>query len=50
MKNLRKLTKRNLKTIIGGNAPLCDTGYVACIVDRTPTGSPIWDCLPSCRP
>ncbi|UKB85898.1 hypothetical protein LF887_09815 [Chryseobacterium sp. MEBOG06] len=53
MKNLRKLSKRSLKTIIGGNAPLCDSGYRACVVGRTDTGSPIWDCIPTsypCRP
>jgi len=47
MKNLRKLSKSNLKTIKGGNAPLCDSGYMACRVGKTPSGAPIWECLPN---
>jgi len=53
MKNLRKLSKGKLKTIIGGQAPSCGSGYRACVVARDENGSPIWDCIPStypCRP
>jgi len=49
MKNLRKLSKSNLKTIKGGSAPLCDSGYMACRVGKTPSGAPIWECLPNCN-
>ncbi|CAM2989693.1 bacteriocin-like protein [Chryseobacterium flavum] len=50
MKNLRKLSKRNLKTIMGGNAPSCGSGYRACIVGWTEYETPIWDCIPSSSP
>jgi len=48
MKNLKKLSKTNLKMINGGNAPLCDAGYMACRT-RDENGKLIWDCLPHCN-
>ncbi|WP_165835294.1 bacteriocin-like protein [Chryseobacterium viscerum] len=48
MKNLKKLSKSNLKTIIGGSAPLCDAGYMACRV-KDENGKLIWECLPNCN-
>lgn len=49
MKNLRKLSKKNMKTISGGSAPLCESGYMACRVGKDANGSPIWECLPHCN-
>jgi hypothetical protein len=53
MKNLRRLSKKDLRTVNGGNAPLCESGYRACVTARDENGSPIWDCIASqfpCRP
>lgn len=43
MKNLRKLTKRDLKTITRGSVPLCDAGFTACRV-RDENEFLIWEC------
>ncbi|AYZ11756.1 hypothetical protein EGY05_07395 [Chryseobacterium arthrosphaerae] len=48
MKNLRKLSKVNLKKINGGSAPLCESGFMACRV-RDENGNLIWECLPHCN-
>ncbi|MEN5308132.1 hypothetical protein ABE425_11490 [Chryseobacterium cucumeris] len=48
MKNLKKLSKGNLKLINGGNAPLCNAGFMACRV-RDENGALIWECLPNCN-
>ena len=52
MKNLRKLSKRDLQTINGGSAPECPDGYNPCMTFDE-NGQWEWNCvwasLP-CRP
>ncbi|WP_157859459.1 bacteriocin-like protein [Chryseobacterium angstadtii] len=53
MRNLKKLSKRDLKTINGGGAPVCGTGYKPCIIGIDANDSPKWSCIPSnlpCKP
>ncbi|MFN1215688.1 bacteriocin-like protein [Chryseobacterium kwangjuense] len=46
MKNLKKLTKVDLKKINGGNAPECPDGTIACLIPPK-NGSPVrWRCTP----
>nr|WP_315027837.1 hypothetical protein [uncultured Chryseobacterium sp.] len=47
MKNLKKLSKRDLKLINGGNIPQCQEGYKACLVQARPIK---WDCLLAAYP
>ncbi|TDX95481.1 bacteriocin-like protein [Chryseobacterium daecheongense] len=52
MKNLRKLSKKDLKTINGGGAPTCPTGYKPCLIvsdDDEIKWTCIWSTL-SCNP
>ncbi|SIS51866.1 hypothetical protein SAMN05421639_107118 [Chryseobacterium shigense] len=50
MKNLKKLSKRDLKTIVAGSAPTCDLDYKACVMGSDANGAPIWDCVPPSYP
>ncbi|MGG5207433.1 bacteriocin-like protein [Chryseobacterium sp. MIQD13] len=50
MKNLKKLSKRDLKTIIGGGAPSCPTGYKPCVAGEDDNGGIIWTCIWSSLP
>ncbi|PIF45627.1 bacteriocin-like protein [Chryseobacterium sp. 52] len=50
MKNLKRLSKKDLKTIKGGSAPSCDLDYKACVTGRDENGAPVWDCLPPSYP
>ncbi|MCW3162222.1 bacteriocin-like protein [Chryseobacterium oryctis] len=50
MKKLKKVSRKELGSIIGGNAPACGSGYRACIVGWTDNDIPIWDCIPSSSP
>ncbi|WP_223559661.1 bacteriocin-like protein [Chryseobacterium lathyri] len=50
MKNLKKLSKRDLKTIIGGQAPSCPSGYKACVAGEDENGTIIWTCIWSSLP
>ncbi len=49
----KKLLKRDLTQINGGNAPQCPKGYKPCLkIDET-TENPKWTCIPSnlsCNP
>ncbi|MBP1168085.1 MULTISPECIES: hypothetical protein [unclassified Chryseobacterium] len=45
MKNLRKLLKSDLKSIIGGNAPECPEGTTACYIPGSNGIPPRWRCV-----
>lgn len=50
MKNLRKLERRELRAMNGGNAPQCPSGYKPCMkIDET-NELPKWSCIPSNLP
>lgn len=50
MKNLRKLERRELHAMNGGNAPQCPSGYKPCMkIDET-TELPKWSCISSNLP
>ncbi|MBL7881336.1 MULTISPECIES: hypothetical protein [Chryseobacterium] len=50
MKNLRKLERRELRAMNGGNAPQCPSGYKPCMkIDET-SELPKWSCIPSNLP
>ncbi|WP_185117621.1 bacteriocin-like protein [Chryseobacterium sp. PMSZPI] len=44
MKNLRKLTKSNLKKINGGNAPVCGEDEIPCHHSAQPGIPAYWTC------
>lgn len=50
MKNLRKLERRELRAMNGGNAPQCPSGYKPYMkIDET-SELPKWSCIPSNLP
>jgi bacteriocin-like protein len=49
MKNLKKLSKKDLKAINGGGAPQCPAGYKACL-KVGPDDEIKWTCIPSNLP
>ncbi|WP_407919933.1 bacteriocin-like protein [Chryseobacterium lactis] len=52
MKNLKKLTKSNLKKISGGDAPVCGDNEIPCHYFNESGSSSYWSCEPavySCR-
>jgi len=50
MKNLRKLSKGKLKTMIGGQAPACPSGYKPCVAGEDENGTIVWTCVWSSLP
>lgn len=46
MKNLKKIAKSNLKKIIGGAAPICEYGEMACRVPAEDGYPAYWVCVP----
>lgn len=53
MKNLKKLSKKDLRTINGGGAPQCPAGYKPCLKADPNSEVPKWTCIPSnlsCNP
>ncbi|MET3530536.1 bacteriocin-like protein [Chryseobacterium flavum] len=45
MKNLKKLTKRELKNINGGNAPDCPEGTTPCYIPGSNGFPSRWKCI-----
>nr|WP_315032571.1 hypothetical protein [uncultured Chryseobacterium sp.] len=47
MKNLKKLAKSDLKKINGGNAPVCEPGFIACRYKAQDGFPAYWSCEPA---